>query len=452
MHRLDANTRELADEVVQYALQRISMQPVPLDGPKPREELEKMYGPSITAEGIDGSELLKRFVEGYVLATMSTDHPRFLSFVPVAPTKASLLFDLVVSASSLCGTSWLEGAGVVYLENEALRWIADLAGMGDKAGGTFVSGGSAGNLSGLHAGRDKVFRERGKRPPRWRVLCTKEAHSSVVSATTIMDVEVILVPGDVRGRMCYEGLAQAWSGLSEEDRDSVFGVIATAGTTNAGIVDDLDGAGRFAHEHGLWFHVDGAYGGAALASRTRAHLFKGIEQADSFVVDPHKWLFSPYDCAALLYREPKYASKAHTQEAAYLDDINDMPEWNPASYAYHLSRRVRGLPFWFSLAVNGTEAYQEAVDQGIALASWSAEEISRRDYLELAVEPELSVVLFRRKGWQAADYKTWSDMALRDQLAFVLPTTYKGERLLRFCFVNPLTTHDDISAIFDSMA
>jgi glutamate/tyrosine decarboxylase-like PLP-dependent enzyme len=452
MHRLDEESRALANEVVRYAMDRIAMQPPPLDGPRPLEELRSLYGPSITEEGLGGHEVLRRFVEGYAPATLSTDHPRFLSFVPVAPTKASVLFDLVVSASSICGTSWLEAAGVIFCENEALGWLASLAGFPSTAGGTFVSGGSAANLSGIHTGRMKIARDRGDRPVRWRLLCTEEAHSSVVTATSIMDIEVVTVKGDERGRLTGARLEETFESLDPETRSSIFGVVATAGTTNAGIVDDLRSSGEFARRHGLWFHVDGAYGGAALATDARRHLFDGIELADSFVVDPHKWLFAPYDSAALLYRDPQHAIGAHTQEASYLDDINTTAEWNPSSYAYQLSRRVRGLPFWFSLAVHGTNQYASAVQRGIELAEWSAREIERRDYVELVIEPELSVVLFRRKGWGSKEYEQWSERALRDQIGFVLPTAYRGERMLRFCFVNPLTTEGDISAILDSMA
>ncbi|SHE53947.1 Glutamate or tyrosine decarboxylase [Ferrithrix thermotolerans DSM 19514] len=452
MHRLDQSLRELADQVVSYAMERIAMQPPPLDGPKPLEEIQAMYPSNITKEGLGGKEVLKRFVDSYAPATLSSDHPRFLAFVPVAPTKASIMFDLIVSASSICGTSWLEAAGAVYLENEALAWLAEMAGMPKGAGGTFVSGGSAGNLSGLHTGRRTQAEKRGERPNRWAILCSKEAHSSIVSAANVMDVDIFVTGGDERGRLTRNDLEQRWVTLSEEERTQVFAVVATAGTTNAGIVDDLRGAADFAKEKGLWFHVDGAYGGAGLLSDEKRDLYHGVEDADSFVVDPHKWLFAPFDCAALIYRDPIKAVKAHTQEAAYLDDINTMEEWNPASFAYHLTRRTRGLPFWFSLAVNGTDAYKEAVQASIDLAKWTAKEIDARDYLELVMEPELSVVMFKRKNWGPLDYDSWSKAALRDQVGFVLPTTHNGEKVLRFCFVNPTTTEADVSAILDSMA
>jgi glutamate/tyrosine decarboxylase-like PLP-dependent enzyme len=452
VHRLDEETLQLEKAIVQYALERVALQPPPLDGPKSEAELEALYGPNVTEDGIGGEEALRRFIEGYAPATLSSDHPRFLAFVPVAPTKAAVLFDMVVAASCISGTSWLEAAGAVHCENEALRWLADLAGMPASAGGTFVSGGSLANLSGLHAARQRMKERRDfQRPDRWRVLSSHEAHSSIASAASLMDLEVIYVPTGPDSKLTGENLAKVWSELSEEVRGSIVAVVATAGTTNAGLVDDLRSVSMFTRENDLWLHVDGAYGGAALASKERWR-FEGIEFADSFVIDPHKWLFAPFDAAAILYREPKYAKHALTQEAAYLDDINKAEEWNPSSYGYHLSRRVRGLPFWFSLAVHGSRRYQEGIQSSIDLARATVAEIQRREYLELVMEPELSVVLFRRNGWDPDHYDRWSMQALRDGVGFVLPTEHHGEKVLRFCFVNPLTTLDDVRAILDSLA
>ena len=131
--------------------------------------------------------------------------------------------------------------------------------------------------------------------------------------------------------------------------------------------------------------------------------YDGIEHADSFVIDPHKWLFSPFDCAALLYRDPAVARSVHKQDAGDLDVIHDDPaEWNPADYAYHLTRRARGLPLWFSLSVHGVSAYSAAIEAAIRLARQTAAEIKNRAYLDLIREPELGVVLFRRRGWPRA--------------------------------------------------
>ena len=157
----------------------------------------------------------------------------------------------------------------------------------------------------------------------------------------------------------------------------------------------------------MWIHVDGAYGGAALlAPSASAPLFDGIERADSFIVDPHKWLFAPFDACALLYRDPAIGARAPTCRRPRTSTRSmRRAEWNAGDYAYHLTRRARGLPLWFSLATYGTDAYRDAVEAVLALTREAADEIRRHPELELIMEPELSVVLFRRAGWSSDDYE-----------------------------------------------
>jgi glutamate/tyrosine decarboxylase-like PLP-dependent enzyme len=448
MHRFEDTTDALAHAILDYAIDRIRMEP-PLDGPCSLAELETEVGQTITPDGMGGQAALRLFEDHLAPHTISVDNSNFWAFVPAAPTKASVLFDLIVGASSIVGTSWLEAAGAIFAENQALRWIANLAGMPATAGGTFVSGGSAGNLSGLATARWTAMQRRdGERPARWKIAATDDAHSSVWMAARMMDVDVVPVHTDEHGRLTSAALRHA---LDMSDGDGLFAAVATAGTTNAGIVDDLSGVAEVCEERGIWFHVDGAYGGAGLAAPSIRHLYDGIERADSLVVDPHKMLFAPYDCAALIYRDPSLAAAAHMQEASYLDDINEAEEWSPSHYAYHLTRRVRGLPFWFSLATYGTDAYVEAVEKVVALSREVAEDIRSRDGLQLILEPEVTVTLFRRLGWGDTDYKEWCDRLLREQVAFVLPTTWRGEKVMRLCFVNPNTTLDQVRAVLDTM-
>ena len=325
MHRHDGVSEVLTQAIVRYSVDRVRMKPPPLDHPRTPDELRAMVGRTVTPTGVGGLEALRIFSDVLAPACISTDHPRHLSFVPAAPTEASILFDLVVGASSIYAGSWVEGAGAVFAENEALRWIADLAGLPAEAGGVFVSGGTAGNLSALLAARWKWRVDAGGKYERTRGLiigCTG-AHSSVAQAARAMDADIELAAADARGRLTAEALDATISGLADEDRARVFAVVATSGTTNAGVVDDLVAAAAAADRLGTWFHVDGAYGGAGLAAPSVRHLFAGVERADSFIVDPHKWLFAPFDSCALVYRDPEIARHAHTQHAEYLDVLHD---------------------------------------------------------------------------------------------------------------------------------
>ncbi len=226
--------------------------------------------------------------------------------------------------------------------------------------------------------------------------------------------------------------------------------MATSGTTNLGIIDDLKGIGKAAHDRDIWFHVDGAYGLAALCDPSVRPMFDGVEAADSFIVDPHKWLFAPFDACALVYRNPDLAKQAHSQHASYLDTLKD-DNWSPSDYAIHLTRRTRGLPFWFSLAAHGTNAYTEAMEQTLTVAQQAADLVRNHPNLQLLFEPELSIVAFTRKGWSAPDYQQWSDQLLADQIGFIPPSSHHGQPILRFAIVNPWTKISDISMILERL-
>ena len=448
MHEFTEETEALSRAIVAYARGRITNDQ-PLDRPASAEELARRAGATITAEGLGGEEALRLWAEVLGPSTLSTDHPAFLAFVPGAPTKASVLFDLVISASATYCGSWIEGAGGVWAENQVLEWLAGVAGMPEGSGGCFVSGGTAGNLSAMVAARHAASVARqGSRPTRWRVAAADTVHSSVASAARVMDAEMLAVAPDERGRLTGPTLRAAFEASGSDD---VFAVVASAGSTNAGVIDDLEGVAAVCAERGLWFHVDGAYGGAGLLAPSVRERFRGVEHADSFIVDPHKWLFAPFDACALLYRDPAMARSAHRQDASYLDTLNASGEWNPSDFAHHLTRRARGLPLWFSLATYGTDAYREAVERVLTVTRETAAEIERRPELELVLDPELSVVLFRRLGWGAEDYEAWWRRALEAQIGFVQPSSWNGEPVARLCFVNPRTTIDHVQAILGSM-
>ncbi len=217
-------------------------------------------------------------------------------------------------------------------------------------------------------------------------------------------------------------------------------------------MDDLEGIGALADERDVWFHIDGAYGLAGILVPEMKPLYAGAEKADSFIVDPHKWLFTPFDACALVYRDPSIAYRAHSQHAEYLDTLEEDHLWNPSDYAIQLTRRARGLPLWFSLATYGTDQYREAIASTIHTAHKVAQVIRETPGLQLLMEPTLSVVAFTRDGWSAADYRAWSEKLLSDGIGFVTPSSHRGKPILRFAIVNPRSNMDVLQPILDTLA
>ena len=439
----------LREAIFQYASERLDYNPPPLDGPKTFKQLSEQAGQTITEEGLGGKKALEVFADILAPATISTDHPGYLSFIPAAPTEAASLFDLIVSASSIYGGSWLEGAGAVYAENQVLELLAAECGLPGSSGGVFVQGGTLGNLSALVTAREVAQQKLGKKD--LTIICSTESHSSVKAVAKVIGVGTSAADSGETGAITYESAKTAYDAAVAGGL-TPFAVVGTAGTTNFGIVDDLAGLAKLAKEKDLWFHIDGAYGLAGVLVPELKQLYAGIEHADSLIVDPHKWLFSPFDACALIYREPKLAKEVFSQHGEYLEPVNkNKDEWNPSDYAINLTRRARGLPLWFSLATHGVGTYREAIRANVELAHRAAAEIEKRDYLALVRRPQLSVVVFERRGWEQADYDSWSEKLLSEQTALVLPSSLRGRPHTRFAIVNPMTTFELLVEILDSM-
>ena len=438
---------ELVRAAVDWAARRVVRPTDSKTTARPASELAAAAGRTVTPAGIGGAEALRVFREVLEPATRSQDDPMNLAYIPSAPTRAAVAFDLVTSAANVFAGVWEAGAGAIFAENEALAWIIELLGWPPEAAGCFVSGGTGGNLSALAAARHAALTRRGARPPGgWRLACTADVHSSIRIAARVLDAEILEIGENERGQLTGEALRDA---LPNEP-DDVFAVVASAGTTNAGLVDDLAGVADVCAANDLWLHVDGAYGGAALAAPSVRDLFAGIERADSFIVDPHKWLFAPYDCCALLYRDPEPARAAHSQTAGYLDHIDREAE-NPADLAIHLSRRARGLPFWFSLATHGTDRYVAAIERTLTTTNTVADAIRASDHLALVSEPQLSVLLFERPGWDDAAYSAWADRLAKEGVILCMPTKWHRRTVLRLVFVNPETQAERVIDVLQTL-
>ncbi|NCO62620.1 MAG: aminotransferase class V-fold PLP-dependent enzyme [Flavobacteriales bacterium] len=455
MHKIDIELVNMTLDVMKYTIDRISATEPKIGIPRKAEDLKALVGETVTPKGIGGEVAFNLWKEHLMKANVSIDHPRHLAFVPASPTRAAIMFDLVTSASSIHGAYWMEGAGGIFCENEAMKWIVSLTGLPEGAFGVFTSGGTAANLSAMVTAREYWRENDIFKGEKGLIIASIGAHSSIKAMAKVIDVDVLLV--DTEDRLLGSNLQATINNLTAHQRKRLFAVVATGGTTNAGIIDDLAGIAVICEKEQLWFHVDAAYGGGALAADSVRHLFNGIEKADSITIDPHKWMFSPYDCGAVIYKIPELAKKAHSQQGSYLDIFKDEGAhgFNPTDYQIQLTRRVRGLPLWFSLAMHGTDRYKEAVERGLELAQIAGRLIQEKPHVELVRNPSLSCVLYRRIGWKPEDYTHWTYENHRKGFALVTPTKWKKgdtfETVSRFCFINPDTTEKDIEMILDSM-
>ena len=449
MHDQDLELIDLALAVVRHELTTTK----PLDSPIPAPDLYGALAGSITDAGVGATEAVGMLRDVVGANCMNVSSPNVLAFIPSAATPASLAADVMLSSMNVIADWWLEGAGAIAAENLSLAWLCGEVGLGERAGGVFVSGATPGNLAALAAAR-RWWRSQHREHARDRltIACAQQAHSSIRMVASVLDCDVLLVDGDEYGRMRAGDLVDAVAAHVANGGTPVFAISATAGTTNLGMIDDLAGLADVADREGLWLHVDAAYGGAATISAVGRRALAGLDRAQSMVVDPHKWLFAGYDCCALLYSDVRIARAAFTQTAEYLEAVEVSPEeWNPSDYAVHLTRRARGVPFWFSLAMHGATAYRTAVDTCLANAREFTAAVERSPHLHLFAPTTLSIVTFTRPGWERADYEQWSRQHLAAGRFFIAVSEFRGQPILRICLIHPQTTMTQLQEVIDSL-
>jgi aromatic-L-amino-acid/L-tryptophan decarboxylase len=439
LHGDDSDVGDLASRAVDWIKQHLTHSPVGVIGDKP--SLDVALAGSVTDAGLGLDGAWQRFAEVVAPNNIGLDSERFLAFIPLSPSVASVWMDAIVSAGSFPAESWLEGAGAVAAENQVIDLLCRAAGMPAGAAGCFMSGGSIGNLSALAVGRERAGGRR-------LVAVADTAHASVDNALHILGLEPLVVPTGPDCRLTGDALRAAVG-----HRTDVGIVAATAGSTNAGVIDDLGGCADVAREIDAWYHVDGAYGLAALLLPELGGRFAGLDRADSFIVDPHKWLFATGGSCALVYREPRLARDVHTQHGPYIDVLRTGDDaYNPCDLGYQLTRRASGLPIWFALALHGVDAHRTAIRRGIELAGAMADALDDNPSTELIMRPELGVVLFRRDGWGRDEWKRWATDLLLSGTAFVAPSTFKGEAVGRLVFMHPLTPDSIIDELMLSLS
>ncbi len=376
-------------------------------------------------------------------------HPRFFARVGSPSNPVSAIADFAAAGVNAFAGSWAGGSGPTAVELAVVGWLAEWMGMPAEAEGIMVSGGSVGTLTALAAAADDRL---GTARAGATAYASVHAHASVARAWKVLGFEpahLRILPGDDGGRLAAAAVA---SGAAADRAAGLrpFAVVATAGSTSTGSVDPLADLAGLAAEEGLWLHVDAAYGGPARLTQAGRALLAGIERADSLVLDPHKWLFQPYEAGCVLVRHPGLLERAFSLDgAAYLRDVSGGGV-DLRNRGLQLSRGSRALKLWLSLRVFGLDAFRAAVAHGIALAEHAERVLKARAGWEIVSPAQLGIVCFRREGADALNDAIVA-AAVADGFAAPSSTILDGRTAIRLCTINPRTTFDDIEATIERL-
>jgi glutamate/tyrosine decarboxylase-like PLP-dependent enzyme len=387
------------------------------------------------------------------------DHPGYFAYIPACGTFPGALGDFMASAMNLDVGTWAQSAGPSRVELVVLDWFKHWIGYPDEAAGVLVSGGSAANMTALACARETLL---GPVSPRAVAYVSDQAHSSLARAARALGFgpdELRVLPAGADGRMRPETVAAAIDADARAGHKPLF-VAAAAGTTSTGAVDPLAELAQVCRARGVWFHVDAAYGGfAALTERGRAAL-RGIDQADSVTLDPHKWLYQPFECGCVLVREgPRLRQAFHIAPDYLKDTLGEDDEVNFADRGLQLSRTSHAIKVWLSVSFFGADAFRRAIDRTLDLAQLAERHVRASDALELMSPASLGVICFRRRGADGEDERAVAagNAALVAEYeatgqGLVSSTRLRGRYAIRLCAMNHTSTEDHVRSVVDWFA
>lgn len=381
---------------------------------------------------------------------MLLTHPRFFAFVPSPGNFVSVLADALASGFNVFNGSWLGGSGAAALELATVDWLRQLCGFPASAGGLFTSGGSMANLTALAVARRVKLQDRLEGAV---VYYSDQTHSSVDRGLRVLGLlpeQISRLPVDAGFRLPMDDLRRrVWADRAAGKRP--FCVVGNAGTTNTGAIDPLPDVADFCRREDLWFHVDGAYGAAAVISDRGRKLLDGLEAADSLSFDPHKWLFQTIENGCVLVRDAALMKDTFRIMPDYLKDIHrGMGEVNPCDYGIQLTRGFRALKLWMSLKVFGLDAFRAAVDRGFELAGFAEKCLRRMPGWEVVSPAQMGIVCFRYGSDDQLPHRL-VDAMLAGGYALLTSTVLHGHSVLRLCAINPRTTEADIEQTLDKL-
>jgi len=414
-----------------------------------RPELEQVFREPLPEQGAAPARVLEQLHQVFE-SMCHVDHPRFFAFVPSPGNFVGAMADALAAGFNPFVGTWLAGSGPAEIELVTVDWLREMCGLPETAGGLFVSGGSMANLTALAVARDvKLAGEIG----RGRIYYSDQTHSSIDRALAVLGFrpeQMRRLPSDARYRLPLDACAAAVA----EDRAAglmPFCVIANAGTTNTGAVDPMPELARFCGAHGLWLHADGAYGAAAMVSERGRQALAGIELVDSLSLDPHKWLFQPFEAGCVILRERERLRDTFRILPDYLRDAHRLrQEVNFCDYGIELTRNFRALKLWMSLKVFGAAAFRAAIERGFELAEIAERRLRESPHWEILSPAQMAIVAFRRAGDDALNARLASELKAGGY-AFLSTTSLRGQTALRLCTINPRTTEEDIVKTIESL-
>ena len=415
-----------------------------------REVLERLLWEPPPEEGRDPEHVIRR-VESDVLAHMGrVHHPRFFAFVPGPGNWIGVLADLLATGTNVFAGTWFEASGPAMVELVTADWLRMWCGLPSEAGGAFVSGGSMANLTALAVARRIALDDRIADATAY---CSDQTHSAVDRAFAVLGFgqdQVRRLPSDDQYRLSVPSLREAVASDRAAGRRP-FCVVANAGTTNTGAVDPLGDLADLCEGEGLWLHTDAAYGGAAVLCERGRRELPGLERSDSLALDPHKWLFQPFEIGCVLVRERQWLPTTFHVLPDYLRDVETgLGEVNFADYGIQLTRGFRALKLWMSIQVFGVAAFRRAVERGFENAERAEKLLRDAGVWRIVTPARMGIVTFTWSGDGISADEARSvtmglvEAALHDGTTLVSSTTLRGEPVLRLCGINPRTTREDL--------
>ena len=420
-----------------------------------RQTLDDRLGGPPPEHGADPGAVLDTFERDVAPNVMYTNHPRFFAFVPGPSNFVGAMADALSAGFNIIACDWLEAPAAATIERVTVDWLRQFCGLPEGAGGLFTSGGSVANLTAMAAARHVMLDDRIEGAV---VYCSAQAHGSNRKALRVLgfgDDQVRGVEVDDGLRLDVDALAAAIAA----DRAAglrPFSVIATAGTTNTGAVDPLDAIAELCAREGLWLHVDGAYGAPAVLTERGGRALAGLGRAHSIAIDPHKWLFQPFEIGCVIVREAHWLPRTFGLAQEYMQDTVG-GEINYGDHGIQLTRSFRALKLWMTIKVHGMAAIRAAIDRGIDVAEEAEGLLRASGAFDIVTPAQLGIVTFSyRLDGSGADpdavNKAIVEALIADGHAMLSSTQLGGRTVLRLCTINPRTTTRDLESTIALLA